>query len=50
MGFVALGAFAVIFYATERVTARVRRARLQQRRANAAYPINDNDPIGRTVV
>jgi hypothetical protein len=50
MGFLAVGAFLVIFYTGERVTALVRKARIERRRAKADYPITGNDPVGRIVV
>jgi hypothetical protein len=43
-------AFPVFLFATERVTAWVRKARIDDRRTKAEYPITGNDPVGRTVV
>jgi hypothetical protein len=50
MGFVVLGAVLVTFYAGERVTALLRKARIERRRVDADYPITANDPTGRTVI
>ena len=43
-------AFPVFLFATERVTAWVRKARLEKHRAEAEYPTTGNDPVGRTVI
>jgi hypothetical protein len=40
----------VTFYAGERLTALLRRARIERSRAKAEYPITENDPVGCTVV
>ena len=46
---IALGGL-VLVYVAERTTSYVRRARVEQRRANAEYPLTDhNDPVGRTI-
>lgn len=50
MGFVVVGAALVAFYAGERITALVRNARIEKRRAKAEYPITANDPVGRIIV
>jgi hypothetical protein len=50
MGLVVLGACLAIFYTGERVTAFVRKARIESRRAKADYPITGNDPMGRAIV
>lgn len=50
MGFVFVGAALVAFYAGERVTALVRKATIERRRAKAEYPITGNDPMGRIIV
>jgi hypothetical protein len=50
MGFLVIGAVLVTFYGGERASALLRRARFESRRAKAQYPLNDNDPVGRTVV
>ncbi|MDT4942854.1 MAG: hypothetical protein QOJ34_2943 [Pseudonocardiales bacterium] len=42
--------FPVLLYTTERVTAWVRKARIEKRRAEAEYPITGNDAVGRTVM
>jgi hypothetical protein len=42
--------FGVFLYTTERLTAWVRKARIEKRRAEAKYPITGNDPAGRTVI
>lgn len=42
--------FPVFLFAAERVTAWVRKARIEKRRAAAEYPITGNDPVGRTVI
>ena len=46
MGLVAAGAAVLIMYAGEKV----RRARLERRRAKADYPLTGNDPTGRIIV
>ena len=43
-------AFPVFLYTAERVTAWVRKAKIEKRRAEAEYPITANDPVGRTVI
>ena len=50
MGFVVLGALMATLYAGERVTALLRKARVERRRAKSEYPITENDPVGRTIV
>ena len=50
MGFVVAAAALVAYYGGERLTALVRRARIERRRAKAEYPITGNDPVGRIVV
>jgi hypothetical protein len=47
---VLLFGFGVFLYTTERLTAWMRKARIEKRRAQAAYPITGNDPVGRTVI
>jgi hypothetical protein len=37
-------------YVAERVTTAIHRAKLHDRRAEAAYPLTANDPVGRSVV
>ena len=48
--FIAIVGFPAGLYAVERATAFVRKSRIESRRANAAYPITSNDPMGRTIV
>ena len=42
--------FPLYLYVAERIASRVRRSRIDQRRAQAAYPITGNDPVGRSVI
>lgn len=50
MSFLVVAGFLVSLYGGERLTAWVRRARIERRRAKAEYPITGNDPVGRVVI
>ena len=50
MPMLAVVLFLVTLYGGERVTRMWRKATLERRRAKAEYPLDENDPIGRTVV